>query len=191
VLDGPILNGPLLLAQMADEPPSAPGPGPEVFNPQRRGTAEDVLLDLKPIDSLTINVAPPQGTLPEDHAAARFAREGQLPLVLVGRDWQSSAYLWEAPAFYHGPLYFEEPNLERYGYHFGCWQPAVSAAHFFATVPVLPYKIAAQPCRDCVYSLGYYRPGSPAPLQRTHRPLSLRGATVEGAVVTGLIFLIP
>ena len=38
------------------------------------------------------------------------------------------------------PLYFEDPQLERYGHSFPpCCQPLISGAHFFTRLPILPY----------------------------------------------------
>jgi len=77
-----------------------------------------------------------------------------------------SPYTWEcytyiSPVFYHKPLYFEQPNLERYGQGtYRCLQPAASSIHFFGTIPLLPYKILTQhPCEKH-YTLGNQRPGN-------------------------------
>ena len=45
-------------------------------------------------------------------------------------------YAWDAPALCHNPLYFEDVNLERYGYslrYARVFQPVVSGAEFFVT----------------------------------------------------------
>jgi hypothetical protein len=39
--------------------------------------------------------------------------------------------------------------------------------------------------------LGHYRPGSPAPAMHYRLPRRLDAAIVQGAVATGLVFLIP
>jgi hypothetical protein len=147
-----------------------------------------------PLSELTTNIVLPSGLLPRDHWADR-------PPHFVGffdpygatRGWPVQSFLWEASSFCHDPLYFEEINLERYGYGCcACIQPAVSACHFFATVPALPYKMAVDcPC-DCDYTLGHYRPGS-CPPWRYHccSRVSGLGAMSEAGVVTGMIFLIP
>lgn len=102
-----------------------------------------------------------------------------------------------APAAYSRPLYFEQPNLERYGHHVAfcehdhLTQSALSAAHFFATVPILPYKMGANPPDECNYVLGSYRPGSCNPHELLKPQLSVGGSVLEGVAVTGLIFLIP
>lgn len=104
---------------------------------------------------------------------------------------------WAAPAVYSRPLYFEQPNLERYGHHVALCegdnltQSALSAAHFFATVPVLPYKLGAERPGECSYVLGHYRPGSCNPHRLLKPRLSLEGLVYEGLTVTGLVFFVP
>ncbi len=147
---------------------------------------------LRPLGQLSVSIRPPSGDLPGDPAASRFAAAGLVRHVPgTNRPWPLYSYRWEAPSVCHQPLYFEQVNLERYGYSCGVAQPLVSAAHFFGTIPALPYLMAADPCRCCTYTLGHYRPGSCAPFHLYHPPLSLRGAAVEAGAVTGLIFAIP
>ncbi len=86
------------------------------------------------------------------------------PMIGSGyaRTWYGNCYAWEAPNFYHRRLYFEQPNLERYGHYYGSWklQSALSTAHFFAAIPALPLKaMHTRPC-ERVYTLGHYRPGN-------------------------------
>ena len=110
------------------------------------------------------------------------------------RLWEPLGYCWESPALCHRPLYFEEVNLERYGYtspRMRLLQPAVSGARFFATVPALPYLINARPPCECVYTLGHYRPGSCVPYRRHWPELRVLPTSVEAAAATGLVFLIP
>lgn len=147
---------------------------------------------LQTIRQLSVDIRPAAGDLPGNPAAARFAAAGEVHQGTgASRPWPLHCYWWEAPAVCHRPLYFEQVNLERYGYSCGFAQPLVSAAHFFGTIPALPYLLAAEPCRECVYTLGHHRPGSCAPLQLHYPPLSLKGAAVEAGVLTGLIFAIP
>jgi len=147
---------------------------------------------LKPISEVTLDIRPEEGELPRDLAAAKFHDAGEVRhLPGTNRPWPLYEFWWEAPAVCHRPLYFEEVNLERYGYSYGRLQPFLSGAHFFGKVPALPYLMTAEPHRDCVYTLGHYPPGSYAPYRLHYPPLSLRAAAVEAAVVTGLIFAIP
>ena len=77
------------------------------------------------------------------------------------RQWEAITYRWKASGLCHKPLYFQEASLERYGHTWGpVLQPFVSGAHFFFTVPMLPYAMGIQTPNECVYTLGYYRPGS-------------------------------
>lgn len=81
--------------------------------------------------------------------------------------WIPSSYTWISPTFYHKPLYFEQPNLERYGIgRSRCVQPIFSAAHFFGSIALVPYKtLTHHPCEK-VYTLGNMRPGDCVPFQR-------------------------
>lgn len=106
--------------------------------------------------------------------------------------WQGDIYSWSAPAFYHNPLYFEQVNLERYGQGtYPCLQPAASGAMFFATIPILPYKIGAKHWNERVHTLGHYRPGNRNPYQIHYSPFSWRGVIYQGAATSGLVFALP
>ena len=109
--------------------------------------------------------------LPED--AGRMALAGITPLPEGperGPDWSLTAYLWQAPNTFSGPLYFEDVMLERHGHerfphHL---QPLASAARFYATIPALPYLMTVRPPGECYYHMGYFNIGACAPplLQR-------------------------
>jgi len=101
-------------------------------------------------------------------------------------------YTWSAPDFFHHPLYFEQVNLERYGqgpHH--AIQPLYSAAHFFATIPVLPYHVATAPPSERVYTLGHHRPGNCAPYQWHRTRFSWKGVIVQGLATSGLAVALP
>jgi hypothetical protein len=159
---------------------------------QRRSDSDSLDDGLKPMRQLTLDTKPQSGEMPLDLAAAKFTAAGQVSHGFgTNRPWNLYSFWWESPAFCHQPLYFEEINVERYGYSHGFAQPALSAAHFFGTVPVLPYLMGATPPRECVYTLGHYLPGSYAPYHVYYPPRSLRGAVFEAGAVTGLFFLLP
>ena len=107
------------------------------------------------------------------------------------RRFATTMMTWKAAGYCHKPLYFEDWNLERYGHSHGPLDPVFSAAHFFVTLPVLPYKMGVELPWECVYPLGYYRPGNCAPWTVPAVPISLRGALVEAATVTGIVFALP
>jgi len=108
------------------------------------------------------------------------------------RRFASTTITWKAAGYCHKPLYFEDWLLERYGHsHGGLADPFVSAAHFFVTLPVLPYKMGVELPWECVYPLGYYRPGDCAPWMIPAVPISPRGFAVEAATITGILFVVP
>ena len=135
--------------------------------------------DLKKISQLTTNITPSPGDLPRD---CPWGGEDFRP-----RSWAPVTFSWTASGLCHHPLYFEEVQLERYGHALGPWvQPFASGAHFFLTVPILPYKMGLELPDECIYTLGYYRPGSCAPYMLDPIPLSIRAGLFEaGAWVAG------
>jgi len=176
--------------------------GPEPLGDQSGIPAGACDMDLPPIGAVTIDIRPSEGELPLDCARTKLPARGQVsPGGPECRPWPQILYPWEATSYCHRPLYFEEVNLERYGYTWcdhrcggvpaALVQPVLSGAHFFATVPLLPYKMTVDPAYGCIYTLGHYRPGSPVPHQIHRIPLRAVPAGVEGVAITGLIFAIP
>jgi hypothetical protein len=109
-----------------------------------------------------------------------------------GRCWNETTYMWKASALCHKPLYFENESLERYGHSWGpCLDPLVSGAHFFCTLPVLPYCMGVTPPNECMYALGHYRPGNCAPYMISPVPLSCRGAAFQAGAVVGAAAILP
>lgn len=149
---------------------------------------------LRPLHTLGVDAQLPAGIEPRDYAAEQIAAQSQSGATAAGiaRDWPIVAYRRAAAGSRSYPLYFEEVNAERYGYTCSrCLQPAISAAHFFGTIPYLPYLMTANCPRECVYTLGHYRPGSCNPWREHSFPYRCDAAVVQGAAVAGLIFLIP
>jgi hypothetical protein len=157
--------------------PNANGAAPDFKCPSR----EELM---KSICELDVNIAPSKGELPRECPLFADACEPRM--------WCDSLYTWKASSLCHKPLYFEHMSLERYGHTWHpFFQPVVSGAHFFGTIPILPYKMGIEDPCECVYALGYYRPGNCAPKLLYPLPLSLRGAVYEAAAVTGVVFLLP
>jgi len=147
---------------------------------------------LRPIGQVGADIRPKVGELPTDYAAPLFARVGQIRQGTgATRDWGMYAFNWEAKGLCYGPLRFEEVNLERHGYAVPLVQPVLSAAHFFGTLPILPYKMAATSRWNCQYSLGHYRPGSYTPFRYNRVPWRLYPAAVQAGVVTGAVLVLP
>ncbi|MBX3425942.1 MAG: hypothetical protein KF688_09715 [Pirellulales bacterium] len=112
--------------------------------------------------------------------------------LFTGRSWPEITYRWKAAGLCHKPLYFEQAHLERYGHSWGpLLDPVVSGAHFFASLPILPYKMGLQTPNECVYTLGHYRPGSCAPYMIEPVPFTWRAAAFQGFITTGTAFVIP
>jgi hypothetical protein len=100
--------------------------------------------------------------------------------------------VWTASGLCHKPLYFEQRNLERYGHATGpLTQPILSAAHFFSTLPVLPYRMGLRPPNECVYALGHYRPGNCAPYLVPAVPFTARAGLSQAGAVVGAAYVLP
>ena len=135
--------------------------------------------DLKPISKITDDIRPPTPEVPTECSlgSSRFR----------SRTWRPTTYAWTAAATCNKPLYFEQPQVERYGHSWGPrLQPILSGADFYARIPFVPYMLAMDPPWECQYDLGYYRPGSCAPYMLDPLPLSVRGAVAEATFWTGL-----
>jgi len=103
----------------------------------------------------------------------------------------AQVYTWASPALYHNPLIFEQVNLERYGLGPApILQPAVSAAHFFGNIAILPYHSVATPASERVYIFGHYRPGNCVPYQHHHIRRSWKGAIVQGLSTAGTALIV-
>lgn len=197
----------------ADEPttvepvPPSPMPASVASTPAAVSPASKLWQD-RPLASLKTTIKPTEGELPTSVAAPRLAEAGtQYRSFGDSRPWMLNSYEWDAPATRHLPLLFEEPNLERLGYTYGCYynvcgyetgpraaeylQPVVSGVHFFGRIPFMPYMWGYQPPCEPVYTLGVDRPGSPVCYRKHLIPLSLKGAIYQAAAITGLIFYIP
>jgi hypothetical protein len=165
--------------------------------------------DLPSIRKITVNIAAKgmEGKdfpkdCPLDHKGQQYipptaGRRSTVEVAESGKSlppktWDSTTFTWTAAATCSKPLYFQDVQLERYGHSFGpIAQPIVSAGEFFLMMPALPYFMGVYPPNECVYSLGYYRPGSCAPYMLEPLPLSARGAAFEAGAWTGAALMIP
>jgi hypothetical protein len=99
---------------------------------------------------------------------------------------------WAPTNFWHYPLYFEDPALERYGHTYHpAIQPFASSGKFFGQLVGLPYQMTLHPVNAREYSLGWYRPGEWAPKKKYQIPFNQEAATIETLTIVGLFFLIP
>ena len=139
------------------------------------------------VDKVGLDIVLP-GKAGDDYPCECVLAAGNLRATLLAR---ADLHL-ESRALCHKPLYFEEVQLERYGHSAGpIVEPLLSAAHFFVTIPLLPYYMGVDPPCECQYSLGYYRPGSCAPFMVEPFPLSLRGAAFEAGAAAGAAIVLP
>lgn len=124
--------------------------------------------------------------MPLDCSGSLFAATSAAPAR------SSKSFTWTSSELFHLPAYFEDVPLERYGQTIcPVVQPAISAAHFFGTLPILPYKMGLDHPRRPVSSFGYYRPGSPTPPTRYHLPWNRHGALLESGAWIGAVMLLP
>lgn len=132
-----------------------------------------------------------------DNSITMIAAAWRIPAECVltsetfhGRCWTQQTVTWHASSLCHKPLYFEDVQLERYGHSAGPYAgPIRSTAHFFVSFITWPYQTAIHPANECVYSLGYYRPGDCAPWLVDPFPISLQGAAREAGFISGGFFL--
>ncbi len=108
------------------------------------------------------------------------------------RVFPASTYTWQASNIFYQPLYFEDPDLERYGHAYPFFiQPIVSSLRFTTQAIGLPYQMTIDPPCCRVYPLGYYRPGECAPKLIYQIPWNTEAAAVEAGAITGVYFLFP
>lgn len=109
-----------------------------------------------------------------------------------GRKFGRMHYHWEASNMHSNPLYFEDVSLERYGHtHRPLVQPFVSVGKFGAQLFGLPYQMTLHPARECIYPLGYYKPGECAPRLIYQVPLNAKAAAATAGFYTGAILALP
>ena len=183
--------GAITLLSLAEEVSKPEQPGGDSDDQE---TQKQVALPapLRPMAALGVDIGLPAGKLPRDFATERGAEEAPPAGLALVRGWPLLEYHWAASGSRSFPLYFEEVNAERYGYTCSyTFQPVISAAHFFGTIPYLPYLMAADCPRECTYTLGHYRPGNCNPWRPHCFPIDCKAAGAQGAAVAGLIFLLP
>jgi hypothetical protein len=157
-----------------------------------RGALEDCPGEpiFKPIGEISTDITPPHPGENRDINLPPDCGLGDEPFD--PRNFALTTYTWKASGMCYKPLYFEDVALERHGHSWGpLLQPVMSGAHFFGTLPILPYKMGVDPPWECVYPLGHYRPGNCAPYMIPPFPISLRGAMVEAGAVVGGVVIIP
>jgi len=148
--------------------------------------------DLKKIHEITNDIAAEEGEFPKECTLTSEVIQGPLFHGQNRSGWAPTTFTWKASGLCHKPLYFEEVHLERYGHSWGPYlQPVISGGHFFLTIPTLPYLMGLNPPNECMYTLGYYRPGSCAPYLLDPLPISVRAGLAQAGAWTGMVYLVP
>ena len=110
----------------------------------------------------------------------------------VARATSPTVLQWAPTNFYHYPLYFEDPSLERYGHTYHpLIQPFASTGRFATQLVGLPYQMTLHPIASREYALGYYRPGECAPKKHYQIPFNEEATLMQVAIIAGLIIVIP
>jgi hypothetical protein len=146
---------------------------------------------IKRVTAIPLDIRPPKGELPSDLGAAAFAKGSGTDERRASQDRGEVVVSWTPWTICYRPLYFEEIGLERYGCSSGIWQPGISAAHFFTTIPLLPYKMMVRLPRSCVCSNGFSRCDDCPPPGYTTSGFRLDGAMFEAAIVAGIVLSLP
>jgi hypothetical protein len=174
--------------------PSAPRPD--------TGLMPDALTQFGQTESRIPLPRPPSPTQPQPIRAVPVT-EDYVPLE--PRRWNPTRKVWAAAGTCHGPLYFQDPVLERYGQSLeqaagpnGVYlsyplddptqskqrnqlvQPFFSMARFAAQVAALPYNMVVDPPWEAEYDLGYYRPGDRVPPDTYIWPRTGKGPPLQG-----------
>ncbi len=186
----PPMPEPIVIVQSKRAAKQPPAPMPPTSKPSGDEAPEAKGIDdFKSVGEIVVEIAVEYENKPDDFAADVFGKEKP---ETVDVTWIDQALCAPVFTFYHQPLYFEDANFERCGKTWGCLQPTVSAAHFYLTIPALPYMIGALPPNKPVESLGDCPWGCRFRFRDAYLPpFSLKGIAAQGAAVTGLIFLIP
>jgi hypothetical protein len=125
-------------------------------------------------------------------AAPTFPPSADLPKeVYHDRVWGPRTCYTVPEYVCYGRLYFEQINMERYGWDLGPLSMVASPLIFFKDVAFLPYKLGTEPCRPCECSAGYCLPGDPVPLLLYRPKISLTGTAAELATIGALLAIFP
>lgn len=131
-------------------------------------TTEQLGYRTKPLGELSLDVGLRDVRMPTDCSRSLFQ---EAAVAQDDRSWYATEFNWAASDLFAQPAYFDDPLLERYGQTRRPFvQPWLSGVHFFGQFPLMPYKLLVDRPHDTVYTLGYYRPGSPMPCQSRRLP---------------------
>ena len=158
-----------------------------------------VMADLRPVREVDVALAvklPMAGKNdsenvrePDDQALAILRHRKPFNIFAVSREpWMPNR---DSYPFFHNPLWFEDPNLERCGRGRGLFTTAVSAVHFSANIPILPYRFTAEKPWSCVRTLPDCTVCERFGCEAYLPPWSLSAAAVQAAATVGIIYAVP
>ena len=126
---------------------------------------------------------------PNDVAFAILHHRKPFNVFAISRDpWQASR---DSYPFYHKPLWFEDPNLERCGRGWGPFTSTVSAIRASANIPILPYRFTAEKPWSYVRTLPDCTTCEKFGVTAYLPPWSLSAAAVQAAATVGVIYIVP
>lgn len=185
---------PMRTAQVPEVPPQ---PEPDAGELQdivfRPITEIEPFFDYSPTGTIKYEYLCPRPKGAPEELMAQCPSLRRLPSIgSTERYFQPMQFQWQASNLFHNPLYFQDVSLERYGHTYPPYiQPFVSVAKASAQFAGLPYQMAIDSMWAHQYTVGYYRPGQPAPCLTYQIPFNLHAAAAAGGVWTGLIFIFP
>lgn len=170
-----------------------------VDEPRDQGPSQEVMAELRSVRTIDIRQAVqipqlgnnenPALNQPRDQALAILRNRTPRTIWPIYRDpWTACR---DSYPFYHQPLWFEDPNLERCGRGCGPFTSTVSAAHFLATIPILPYRMTAEPSCCLVRTLPDCNVCEKFGPRAYLPPWSWSAAAVQAAATVGLIYVVP
>jgi hypothetical protein len=147
--------------------------------------------DRKPITSITVRL--PDGVANDPTVADPAMTGGDHDTVVteypVSEHWR---FTFGNPglSMCHHPLYFEDVRAERFGACRGWLDVPIAAAHFYGTIPIVPYKMGLVRPWECVSSTdmkcGFLgNPGCYPPRRR------IAAGVLQAGAATGLVFVLP
>jgi hypothetical protein len=127
----------------------------------------------------------------EKRGEGEFPTEKPITGSILPRNFTASVAT-EFPSYVvYQPLYFQQVNVERYGWELGVFQPLVSQAQFYGDVLLFPYKVAVDPPWKCDSNRGYALPGDAEPLRFLTMPFSWKGVAAEAGAAVGASAIFP
>ena len=172
---------------------------PEKSAADGKPSMKEIMADLTPVSQIKLGLAVKLPELgkndsekvrePNDQALAMMQHRKPFSVFGISRDpWQANR---DSYPFYHKPLWFEDPNLERCGRGCGPFTSTVSAIRASANIPILPYRFTAEKPWSCVRTLPDCSVCEKFGVRAYLPPWSLSAAVVQAAASVGVVYIVP